>query len=509
MKTLKTITHMKKNSFGAFAATIVLTFAACSAYAPKDDGFYNEVMTGEPVANTSGDQFEEFADNPFILTSEEPTSTFSIDADGASYAYMRSYISEGRFPDKSSVRIEEFLNYFTFDYPEPTDAVGINAEVGACPWNPDHYLLRLGLKGKSVAMENMVPANYVFLVDVSGSMSSDNKLPLLKSALLTLVDELNPTDRVSLITYSGSVQCLLESTEAMHAGEIKSAIRSLSAGGSTAGGAAMQMAYDEALRNYIVGGNNRIIMGTDGDFNVGVTNTDSLLNMVSRYADQGIYLTMCGFGTGNWNDAMMEKVSNRGNGTYYYIDCEDEFMKIFVHDRMQLQAVANDTKCQVTFNPSRVAQYRLIGYENRVMSNEDFDDDTKDAGEIGAGQTITALYEIVPTDIQTAEPIPYATFDCRYKEQLGLSSKKLSLDIYGDIKSESDNLNFAAGLAAYGMLLRNSEYKGQSSLIMVKALIGNSLSFDPHGYRADLLDLLNNLTEQQIEEFRQRELKVE
>ena len=497
---------MKKTIFVAFIATIALAFTACSAYAPNADAFYDGGMTGEPVENTSGDQFEEFADNPFISTSEEPTSTFSIDADGASYAYMRSYLSKGQFPDKSSVRIEEFLNYFTFDYSEPTDAVGINAEIGGCPWNPDHYLLRLGLKGKSISQEDMAPANYVFLVDVSGSMSSDDKLPLLKSALLTLVDELNPTDRVSLITYSGSVQCLLESTQAMHAGKIKSAIRSLGAGGSTAGGAAIKMAYEEALRNYIVGGNNRIIMGTDGDFNVGVTNTDSLLNMVSRYADQGIYLTMCGFGTGNWNDAMMEKVSNRGNGTYYYIDCEDEFMKIFVHDRMQLQAVANDTKCQVTFDSTRVAQYRLIGYENRVMANEDFDDDTKDAGEIGAGQTITALYEIVPTDAQWGDYKPWAKFDCRYKEQLGLSSKKLSLDVYYE-NSKSENLTFAAGVAAYGMLLRNSEYKGTANLEMVKQLIGSSLTYDPKGYRQGLLDLLNHLSSDQINELNNRAAK--
>ena len=497
---------MKKTIFVAFIATIALAFTACSAYAPNADAFYDGGMTGEPVENTSGDQFEEFADNPFISTSEEPTSTFSIDADGASYAYMRSYLSKGQFPDKSSVRIEEFLNYFTFDYSEPTDAVGINAEIGGCPWNPDHYLLRLGLKGKSISQEDMAPANYVFLVDVSGSMSSDDKLPLLKSALLTLVDELNPTDRVSLITYSGSVQCLLESTQAMHAGKIKSAIRSLGAGGSTAGGAAIKMAYEEALRNYIVGGNNRIIMGTDGDFNVGVTNTDSLLNMVSRYADQGIYLTMCGFGTGNWNDAMMEKVSNRGNGTYYYIDCEDEFMKIFVHDRMQLQAVANDTKCQVTFDSTRVAQYRLIGYENRVMANEDFDDDTKDAGEIGAGQTITALYEIVPTDAQWGDYKPWAKFDCRYKEQLGLSSKKLSLDVYYE-NSKSENLTFAAGVAAYGMLLRNSEYKGTANLEMVKQLIGSSLTYDPKGYRQGLLDLLNHLSSDQVSELNNRAAK--
>ena len=498
---------MKKFSFVAFAAAIAIAFASCS-FAPNFDaaapegGYFDSYITGE-----SGDQFEEFNDNPFISTSEEPISTFSVDADGASYAYMRSYMSKGSLPDQSSVRIEEFLNYFTFAYPEPSNAVGINAEVGACPWNPEHYLLRIGLKGKSVSEEEMLPANYVFLVDVSGSMDSDDKLPLLKSALITLVDELRPTDRISLITYSGSVQRVLESTAVMHAAKIKAAIRKLGAGGSTAGGAAIKMAYEEALANYIIGGNNRIIMGTDGDFNVGVTNTDSLLNMVSRYADQGIYLTMCGFGTGNWNDAMMEKVSNRGNGNYYYIDCEDEFMKVFVHNRSHLQAVANDTKCQVTFNPARVAQYRLIGYENRVMSNEDFDDDTKDAGEIGAGQTITALYEIIPPFVVTTDVVPYATFNCRYKEQLGFSSKELSLDIYGEIKSDTENLRFAAGVAAYGMLLRNSEHKGTANLEMVKELIASALTFDPHGYRAKLLELLNGLTKQQKDELDNRSAK--
>ena len=510
MQPLRTLIHMKKITFMAFAAAIA--FSSCS-FAPKapGDGYFDDAIGGEPIAGMpSGDQFEEFTDNPFISTSEEPTSTFSVDADGASYAYMRSYMSKGYFPDKSSVRIEEFLNYFTFDYPEPENAVGINAEIGACPWNPEHYLLRLGLKGRSVAEENLLPANYVFLVDVSGSMGSDDKLPLLKSSLLTLVDELQPSDRVSLITYSGSVERVLESTQVMHAGKIKSAIRSLGAGGSTAGGAAIKMAYEEALANYIIGGNNRIIMGTDGDFNVGVTNTDSLLNMVSHYADQGIYLTMCGFGTGNWNDAMMEKVSNRGNGNYYYIDCEDEFMKVFVHNRSHLQAVANDTKCQITFDSTRVAQYRLIGYENRVMSNEDFDDDTKDAGEIGAGQTITALYEIVPAPLKPENamlpPKPYATFDCRYKEQLGLSSKQLSLDVYYE-NSKSENLTFAAGVAAYGMLLRDSEYKGTANLEMVKQLIGSSLNYDPKGYRQNLLDLLNNLSSDQVSELNNRAAK--
>ena len=493
MQTLRTLIHMKKITFMAFAAAIAFTFSSCSVapMAPGDGSFDGAMGDAydEPVEDMpSGDKFEEFTDNPFISTSEEPTSTFSVDADGASYAYMRRYMREGKIPSKSSVRIEEFLNYFTFDYTEPEDAVAINAEVGVCPWDTDHYLLRLGLKGKSVTAEEMAPANYVFLVDISGSMDSLDKLFLYTSALLTLVDQ-------------------LESTEVMYADRIKEAIRSIGCGGSTAGAQAMKMAYEEALANFIEGGNNRIIMGTDGDFNVGVTDTDQLLNMVSHYADQGIYLTMCGFGTGNLNDEMMEKLSNRGNGTYYHIDSEDEFMKVFVHDRMQLQAVANDTKCQITFDSTRVAQYRLIGYENRVMSNEEFDDDTKDAGEIGAGQTITALYEIVPTLVQSAEPIPYATFDCRYKEQLGLSSKQLTLDVYGDIKSDTENLRFAAGVAAYGMLLRDSEYKGDVNLEMVKNLIGNSLTFDPHGYRAELLDLLNNLTNEQVNELNNRAAK--
>ena len=503
---------MKKITFMAFAAAITFTFFSCSfaPMAPGGEHFDGDMgdAYGEPVEDMpSGDKFEEFTDNPFISTSEEPTSTFSVDADGASYAYMRRYMREGKIPSKSSVRIEEFLNYFTFDYTEPEDAVAINAEVGVCPWDTDHYLLRLGLKGKSVTAEEMAPANYVFLVDISGSMDSLDKLFLYTSALLTLVDQLNPTDRVAIITYAGRVEKVLESTEVMYADRIKEAIRSIGCGGSTAGAQAMKMAYEEALANFIEGGNNRIIMGTDGDFNVGVTDTDQLLNMVSHYADQGIYLTMCGFGTGNLNDEMMEKLSNRGNGTYYHIDSEDEFMKVFVHDRMQLQAVANDTKCQITFDSTRVAQYRLIGYENRVMSNEEFDDDTKDAGEIGAGQTITALYEIVPTVLQSAEPIPYATFDCRYKEQLGLSSKQLTLPVYGDIKSDTENLRFAAGVAAYGMLLRDSEYKGDVNLEMVKTLIGNSLTFDPHGYRAELLDLLNNLTSEQVNELNNRAAK--
>jgi len=471
--------------------------------ADMEGGIYREPQE-DPADDESGDRFEEFSDNPFITTASMPTSTFSVDADGASYAVMRSYVTTGFGIDKQSVRIEEFLNYFTFDYPAPTDgaAIAIGGEEGACPWNDEHRLLRLGIKGKDIPSGEVPQGNFVFLVDVSGSMDGHDRLDLLKSGLLRLLDELDPDDRISLITYSGEVKKLLESTPVSQAAKIKRAIRKLNAEGSTAGGKALEMAYKEALANYHPAHNNRIIMGTDGDFNVGVTNTDSLVAMVERYARQGIYMTCLGFGMGNFNDAMMERVSNAGNGTYNYIDCENEMMKVFVHERERFNAVANDTKCQVTFDSTLVEAYRLIGYENRVMANEDFEDDTKDAGEIGAGQTITALYEIVPTqwaiDSSTSHRV-FATFDCRYKTALGGVSQPLKTEIAiedmytHDLKPKpaSENLRFAAGVAAYGMVLRQSPYKGTASFDMAKELVGSALTFDPHGYRAELLELIS------------------
>lgn len=473
---------------------------------------YYEVMDnggiiGIDAPATGGDKFDEFKDNPFVSTAEEPTSTFSVDADGASYAIMRRYVTRGYNISPASVRIEEFLNYFTFDYAAPADGetIAINTEVSDCPWNEEHRLLRLGLKGKELPQDQWPQANFVFLVDVSGSMYSSDKLDLLKSGLIELVDQLNPDDRISIITYSGEVKKLLESTPVRNADKIKRAIKRLSAEGSTAGGRALKMAYEEALTNYDPEANNRVIMGTDGDFNVGVTDTDALVEMVESYARKGIYMTCLGFGSGNLNDAMMEKVSNSGNGNYYYIDSEDEMMKVFVHERERFVSVANDTKCQVTFNPDLVSEYRLIGYENRVMSNEDFEDDTKDAGEIGAGQTITALYEIVPApkaknwaiDSRTNHHV-FATFDVRYKKTLDSDSQPLKTeaaieDMYNsELNKEpmSANMNLAAGIAAYGMLLRDSPHKGEASFRMAKSLVEQSLDFDPHGYRAELLKLI-------------------
>ena len=282
------------------------------------DASYDEAMPGEPEDPSGGDKFDEIVENDFIKTADQNVSTFSIDADGATYAYMRKCLRNGQLPSPNAVRIEEYLNYFTFQYDDPTGdhTVAINSEVGPCPWNEEHRLMRLGLKGKPMNLNQTPAANFVFMVDVSGSMDYDDKLGLLKTCLTTLVDNLRPTDRVSIITYASKVEKLIGSTPASEAIKIKNAISKLNARGSTNGGDAMKMAYEEALANFIEGGNNRVIMGTDGDFNVGVTSTDALLEMVQNYADKGIYLTVCGFGSGNLNDSMMETISNKGNGLF-------------------------------------------------------------------------------------------------------------------------------------------------------------------------------------------------
>ena len=469
---------------------VVLTAASCM----KGDfgGYYDGYNGGtEPSPSATGDQFDALPENKFILTADQPVSSFSVDADGASFAYMRNQVNRGYLPDPASVRIEEFLNYFTFDYPDPTGAetLAINAETGACPWAPEHRLIRLGLKGKPLTDSEIPAANYILLIDTSGSMSGSDRIDLLKNGLVTMLDYMKPEDRIAVITYSGSVNKLLESTILSEGkARIASAIRSLIASGTTAGGEAMKMAYEEAVEHYIPGGNNRIIMCTDGDFNVGVSSTDALVEMVESYLDKGIYLSIMGFGTGNYQDARMESLSNHGNGTYTYIDCEDEMMKVFVHERSHFYSVANDTKCQVTFRPEAVESYRLLGYENRVLSSEDFENDKKDAGEIGAGQTITALYEVVPA-AGWAEGSP-AAFDVRYKKALGEDSRLLRLDV-PKAESASENLQFAAGVTAIGLTLRDSAYKGSASVAMGKELISGAVTFDPGAYRAAFLKLLD------------------
>ncbi|MBO4476275.1 MAG: von Willebrand factor type A domain-containing protein [Bacteroidales bacterium] len=454
------------------------------------DGALDSVDPGE---QQEGDSFEEIEENPFIKVADQPVSTFSIDADGASYAYTRRCLKNNRLPSPSAIRTEEFLNYFTFDYTEPTgdESVAINAEIGDCPWNASHKLLRLGLNGKSLSGE-VPPANYIFLIDTSGSMYGEDRIELLKSGLCNMLDYLRPVDRVAIITYSGSVSMPLESTLVKDPAAIKKIIRKLEASGSTAGGAAMKMAYDEASEHYMKDGNNRIIMCTDGDFNVGVSSTEALVKMVESYQAKGIYLSIMGFGTGNYQDSRMESLSNHGNGTYTYIDCENEMMKVFVHERSHFYSVANDTKCQLTFTDA-VDSYRLIGYENRVMNNEDFEDDKKDAGEIGAGQTVTAIYELIPAEGYAADAVT-ATFDVRYKKALGEESRPLKLNVSVP-KAEyvsSPEFNFAAGITAFTLVLKDSEYKGSASYEMASELVakGSENVSDPLKLRKELADLI-------------------
>lgn len=475
----------------------ILAVTALSCSLSDGGGFlYGESFDGDGfVGETGGDRFDKVAENPFVKTKDQNVSTFSVDADGASYAIMRKYVGIGWPVESASVRIEEFLNYFTFDYAEPTgdEMVAINAETGRCPWDEEHRLLRLGLKGKSLSDSELPLSNYVFLVDVSGSMSSNDKLDLLKTSLTTLLDYLRPEDRISIVTYSGEVRKLLESTPVKEASKIKAAIGKLKASGGTAGGKAIEMAYEEVLSNFIKDGNNRVILGTDGDFNVGVTDADALAELVEGYARKGIYLTVCGFGSGNLNDAMMKKISIKGNGTYQYIDSEGEMAKVFVQERSRFVSVANDTKVQITFDPEVVDSYRLIGYERRVMDNKDFDDDTKDAGEIGAGQTITALYEIVPAEGYKDGAV-CGKFDCRYKKSLlDTKSRELSTDVAVTEGEMSSELSFASGVAAYGLVLLDSEYKGSASLNMASELVSAGLTFDPYGYRSQLLDLISKV----------------
>lgn len=502
LRWIKNDDNMKKGLIFCAALTLAL------AQGCMMDGCYDmEIMDGvvaegRPEMEDTG-RYDEIVENHFISVADEPVSTFSVDADGASYSFVKRCVRDGYYINRGIARIEEFINYFPYDYADPTDGnkVALNSEVFDCPWDTSHYIMRLGMKGQSLKPSEYPQANYVFLIDTSGSMDSEDKLGLLKSSLKALVDVLDDEDRISIITYSGTVKKLLESTPVSESGKIKKAIGKLTASGSTAGGAAMEMAYKECLNNYIKGGNNRVIMGTDGDFNVGVTSTDALLEMVQDYAKEGIYLTVCGFGWGNLNDSMMETVSNKGNGTYEYIASQADMMKVFVNENSKFVSVANDCKVQVTFNPETVARYRLIGYENRVMENEDFENDEKDAAEIGAGQTVTALYEIVPAE-GFFIGCSCADFDFRYKKSLDDSSVLLQEKVeVGAAESASPDFSFACAVAAYGLVFRDSAYKGSADLDLVRNLASiGAEEFDPYGYRSDFISLVD-VTEAYIAKF--------
>lgn len=469
----------------------------------------------QEVPDLSQEDYNLIRDNPFQLVRTEPLSTFALDVDSGAYSNVRRFLDDGQLPPADAVRLEEMINYFTYDYPAPDNQpFAINTELSQAPWQPQHQLLRIGIKGQEIENEALPPSNLVFLFDVSGSMNDPDKLPLLKSAFRLLVNELRPEDRVSIVVYAGAAGLVLPSTSGAEKETILAALDNLEAGGSTAGGEGIELAYQEAADNFLDNGNNRIILATDGDFNVGMSSDAELIRLIEQKREQDIFLTVLGFGTGNLKDAKMEQLANNGNGNYAYIDNILEAKKVLVTEMGgTLLTLAKDVKIQVEFNPTQVQAYRLLGYENRLLTAQDFNDDTKDAGELGAGHTVTALYEIVPVGVDSPVELPTVD-DLKYQEtqsnsgnfagellQLKLCYKPPTGDnsalitqaIANDSKpldQASPDFRFAAAVAEFGMLLRDSPYRGESSFDQVLELAQGSKGADPEGYRSEFIQLV-------------------
>ncbi len=459
--------------------------------------------------------YDRIVENAFLEAVSNPLSTFSIDVDTASYANVRRFLNQNSLPMKGAVRIEELVNYFSYDYapPDGEDPFSAHVEVAGCPWKPKHRLARIGLKGWELDAAQRPATNLVFLVDVSGSMRPENKLPLLRRSMKMLARQMNENDQIAIAVYAGASGLVLPTTNGEDKQAILGALNRLEAGGSTNGGAGIQLAYDTAVGSFIKGGVNRVILATDGDFNVGVTNQSELVRLIENKAKTGVFLTVLGFGMGNLKDSNLEKLADKGNGNYAYIDTAKEARKVLVEEMSgTLVTIAKDVKIQVEFNPARVNAYRLIGYENRILAAEDFNDDTKDAGEIGAGHTVTALYEIVPAgvgfDVPGVDPLKYQrptapsdaasseelfTLKLRYKKPDGDTSKLLAFPITdggSTLEDASPDFKFAASVAGFGMLLRESEHKGDASFNSVRKLAQQGLGEDGFGYRAEFVKLV-------------------
>jgi len=442
-----------------------------------------------------GDEYTDYGENAFVKVGEQPISTFSIDADGASYANMRRYIlNENTMPPTASIRVEEFINYFELDYSHTNGShpISLNGEISSCPWTPENKLVRIGIKGKDIPEAELPASNFVFLIDVSGSMASEDKLDLLINGFKYMTDELTDADRVAIVTYAGADKVVLGSTPGSEKETIKGALEQLRSGGGTAGAQGIVTAYEVAQEYLIEGGNNRIIIGTDGDFNIGISSQEELVQLIEEKRDLGIYITVLGVGRGNLNDSSLEQIANNGNGTYEYLDNIDQLKKVFIYDYSKFFAVAKDVKVQVEFDPNVVDSYRLIGYENRLLSEEDFEDDEEDAGEIGANQNITALYEIVPTSTSSSGD-KALTVDFRYKEPDAETSIPITLEIIDDNTSfvgSSDFMKFTAGVASFSMLLKDSEYKGNSSYEQALLWIESANLSDKNGFKEELAQII-------------------
>jgi Ca-activated chloride channel family protein len=506
----------------AVLAGAAVALAGCDSEFPREaarrvpaqaglDAFSEDsvaAIDGQP--NT--ESYSKIVDNPFHRAASEPLSTFSIDVDTASYANVRRFLSQNMLPPRDAVRIEELLNYFPYRDAPPSNAsehpFAVHVEIAGCPWNAQNRLARIGIAARGIDQSRRPPSNLVFLVDVSGSMQEPNKLPLVQWSLQKLVEQLGENDQVAIVVYAGASGLVLRSTSCLHKAEISSAIAQLQAGGSTNGGAGIQLAYDIAAQHFIKKGTNRVILATDGDFNVGTTSEGELVRLIEAKAKSGVFLSVLGFGMGNLKDSTLEKLADEGNGHYAYIDSPREAYKVLVEEMgSTLIAVAKDVKIQVEFNPSKVGAYRLIGYENRLMAHQDFSDDTKDAGEIGAGHHVTALYELVPPgkegELPKIGPLKYTTpgpsataseesftVKVRYKLPDGDKSRLLEYGVKDGGRSfadGTDDLKFACAVAGFGMLLRGSADKGSLTYPGVLELAESSSSHDPSGYRQEFI----------------------
>ncbi len=484
-----------------------------------------DAFDGDYNSDHNTESYNAINENIFKKVIGNPLSTFSIDVDNASYSNIRRFINNGQVPPKDAVRIEEMVNYFDYTYNKPkgNDPFSINYEMSECPWNKTTKLIMVGLQGKDIDYSEADASNLVFLIDVSGSMQGPNRLPLVKHSLNSLIDNLNEKDRVAIVVYAGAAGEVLPSTACSNKQKIKDAINNLEAGGSTAGGAGIKLAYDIAVKNVIAEGNNRVILCSDGDFNVGTSSDAEMTRLVEEKRKTGVFLTICGFGLGNYKDSKMEAIADNGNGTYYYIDDEKEAKKVFTTDmRGTLFTIAKDVKIQIEFNPALVEEYRLIGYENRVLNNEDFDNDAKDAGELGAGHRVTAMYEIKlrsnqyqPSGLNEkpeGESLKYQTTEVnknayntdeimtlklRFKapnsETSKLIEKSLSANVI-PLASTSDNFRFASAVVEFGMLLRDSEYKGDATYEEAIKLANSARGSDTFGYRGDFINMMKTCT---------------
>ncbi len=490
----------------------------------KMGGIYQPYISNHhedaPALNT--EDYDVIVDNRFYATTKEPLSTFSIDVDAASYSNLRRFLNNGTLPPQDAVRIEEMINYFTYDYPQPRGEHPFETltEIASCPWQPQHHLLKVALQGKKMPTEHLPASNLVFLIDVSGSMDAPNKLPLLKSSFKLLADQLRPRDKIAIVVYAGAAGLVLPSTPGNEKPRIKAAIDELQAGGSTAGGAGIQLAYKVAREHFVKGGNNRVILATDGDFNVGASSDAEMVRLIEKERESGVFLTVLGFGMGNYKDNKMQQLADKGNGNHAYIDNLSEARKVLVSEfGGTLFTIAKDVKIQIEFNPEYVQGYRLLGYENRVMAAEDFNDDKKDAGELGSGHTVTALYEIIPkgvkspflahvddlkyqqTDIkESAKNKEWCTVKLRYKQPDGAESRLLEQVVRGESQrfdQASVDFRWSASVAAFGMLLRNSEYKGAATYRDVIKWAQSAAGKDAGAYRAECVRLMENAADLQ------------